>query len=242
MIAFNNVALRYGTGAEVLHDINFVLEPGSYHFLTGASGAGKSSLLRLLYLGIRPTRGKITLFGHETFKESRDGLVQLRRQVGVVFQDFRLLDHLSVFDNVALPLRIQGRERHEVHSHVTELLNWVGLGDHLHSKPSVLSGGQKQRVAIARAVIARPRLLLADEPTGNLDDQIGTRLMYLFDELNRMGTTMIVASHNEGLIRQFKHPRLHLANSTLQVLPSLAAAEENMGLQQPTMAELTHGL
>lgn len=218
MIRFENVALRYSTGPEVLHDLNFALAPGSFHFLTGPSGSGKSSMLRLLYLGMRPTRGKISMFGQDLHALDRDGLMPLRRQVGVVFQDFRLLDHLNVFDNVALPLRIAGKQEQDITSNVTELLKWVGLGDHIHSKPPILSGGQKQRVAIARAVISRPRLLLADEPTGNLDDQIGTRLLYLFDELNRMGTTVVLATHNEAFVEQFGHPQLHLNGGTTRVL------------------------
>ena len=218
MIKFENVALRYGTGPEILHDLDFTLTPGSFHFLTGPSGAGKSSLLRLLYLGMRPTRGKLSIFGQDIHRLTREGIMPLRREVGVVFQDFRLLDHLSVFDNVALPLRISYREESEIRNNVTELLKWVGLGDHMHAKPPILSGGQKQRVAIARAVISHPRLLLADEPTGNLDDQIGMRLMHLFDELHRMGTTIIVATHNQGLVEQFGHPQLHLHNGTVQLI------------------------
>ncbi len=218
MIRFEQVALRYATGPEILHDLSFTLAPGSFHFLTGPSGAGKSSLLRLLYLGLRPTRGKVTMFGQDMHRLDRDGLMPMRQQIGVVFQDFRLLDHLSVFDNVALPLRIAQREEKEIKSNVTELLKWVGLGDHIHSKPPILSGGQKQRVAIARAVISRPRLLLADEPTGNLDDAIGTRLLYLLDELNRMGTTVVVATHNEALVQQFGHTQLHLKDGTITVI------------------------
>lgn len=224
MITFENVALRYTTGPEILHDLNFALAPGSFHFLTGPSGAGKSSLLRLLYLGMRPTRGKLTMLGHDIHRLDREGIMPLRRQIGVVFQDFRLLDHLSIFDNVALPLRILHRDEKEITSNVTELLKWVGLGDHQHAKPPILSGGQKQRVAIARAVISHPRLLLADEPTGNLDDQIGMRLMHLFDELHRMGTTIVVATHNQGLVDHFGHPQLHLNNGTIEVIPTLQKA------------------
>jgi cell division transport system ATP-binding protein len=223
MIKFDNVALRYDTGPEILHDLNFSLTPGSFHFLTGPSGAGKSSLMRLLYLGMRPTRGKLSLFSQDIHHLNREELMPLRRQISVVFQDFRLLDHLSVFDNVALPLRISNRVEKEITTNVTELLKWVGLGDHMHSKPSILSGGQKQRVAIARAVVSHPRLLLADEPTGNLDDQIGMRLMHLFDELHRMGTTIVVATHNQGLVEQFGHPQLHLNNGTVEIIAGLSA-------------------
>ena len=215
MITFESVGLRYGTGAEVLRDITFTLEPGSFHFLTGPSGAGKSSLLRLLYLAHRPSRGLITMFGQDIVSLPREGLPALRQQVGVVFQDVRLLDHLSVLDNVALPLRAAGLPEAKAMSHVKELLDWVGLGDHLNQKPTVLSGGQQQRVAIARALINRPRLLLADEPTGNVDNAIALRLLYLFEELNRLGTTVVIATHNELLLERFKHPRLHLVDGQM---------------------------
>lgn len=220
VIRFENVGLRYGTEAEVLRDISFTLLPGSFHFLTGASGAGKSSLLKLMYLAHRPSRGLVTLFGRDMAMVTRRELPELRRQIGVVFQDFALLDHLSALDNVALPLRMSGTPEADVVAHCTEILRWVGLGNHLHAKPSTLSGGQKQRVAIARSVINRPRLLLADEPTGNVDDGIGMRLLYLFEELYKLGTTVVIATHNEALIRRFDHPRLHLDNGRLMVLPA----------------------
>ena len=220
MIRFEDIGLRYGSGPEVLSRVNFTLKPGSFHFLTGASGAGKSSLLRLMYLGLRPSSGTITLFGRDVATLKRAELPALRRQIGVVFQDFRLLDHLSAFDNVALPLRMAGTAETETRNHVVELLEWVGLGRHLDAKPSTLSGGQQQRVAIARSVINRPRLLLADEPTGNVDDSIGMRLLYLFDELYKLGTTVMIATHNEGLIGRFHHSRLHLDRGTLTVLPA----------------------
>lgn len=223
MITFESVGLRYGTGPEVLRDITFTLGSGSFHFLTGASGAGKSSLLRLLYLAHRPSRGLITMFGQDIVSLPREGLPPLRQQVGVVFQDFRLLDHLSVLDNVALPLRAAGKPEGEALAHVTELLRWIGLGDVLHLRPTVLSGGQQQRVAIARAVINRPKLLLADEPTGNVDNSIALRLLYLFEELNRLGTTIVIATHNEALLERFKYPRLHLEEGHLTQTEVLAA-------------------
>jgi cell division transport system ATP-binding protein len=219
VIRFENVGLRYGTGPEVLRDITFTLPPGSFHFLTGASGAGKSSLLKLMYLAHRPSRGLITVFDRDISRVGREGLPELRRQIGVVFQDFQLLDHLSALDNVALPLRMAGASESDVVEHCTELLRWVGLGNHLDARPSTLSGGQQQRVAIARSVINRPRLLLADEPTGNVDDGIGMRLLYLFEELHKLGTTVVIATHNEALIHRFDHPRLHLENGRLHVLP-----------------------
>ncbi len=204
----------------MLSRVNFTLRPGSFHFLTGSSGAGKSSLLRLMYLGLRPSSGTITLFGRDVATLKRAELPALRRQIGVVFQDFRLLDHLSALDNVALPLRMAGAAEAEIREHVVELLDWVGLGEHLDAKPPTLSGGQQQRVAIARSVINRPRLLLADEPTGNVDDTIGMRLLYLFEELNKLGTTVMIATHNEALIGRFPHPRLYLDHGTLTVMPA----------------------
>lgn len=220
MIKFEHVGLRYGVGPEVLSDITFTLEPGSFHFLSGPSGAGKTSLMRLLYLGFKPTRGLINMFGQSIHDLSREQLSKIRQRIGVVFQEFRLLPHLSVFDNVALPLRIMGVNEKETCSNVDELLDWVGLGDYKRSLPITLSGGQQQRVAIARAVIARPKLLLADEPTGNLDDNIGFRLMNLFDQLNQMGTTVIIASHNTTLMDQFGHSRLILNNGNLHIQQS----------------------
>ncbi len=223
MIRFENVGLRYGTGPEVLRDVSFTLPPGSFHFMTGASGAGKSSLLKLMYLALRPSRGLITLFGRDMARLTRADLPELRRQIGVVFQDFSLLDHLSALDNVALPLRMSGAGEAEVVEHCTEILRWVGLGNHLHALPSTLSGGQQQRVAIARSVINRPRLLLADEPTGNVDDGIGMRLLFLFEEMHKLGATVVIATHNEALIRRFNHPRIHLENGRLHVMPAQSA-------------------
>lgn len=217
MIQFEHVGLRYGIGPEVLSDISFALEPGSFHFLSGPSGAGKTSLMRLLCLGKRPTRGLINMFGQNVNAMDRTQLVPLRQRIGVVFQDFRLLNHMSAFDNVALPLRIQGKPEKEIRNNVEELLNWVGLGEHLHVLPNTMSGGQQQRIAIARAVITRPRLLLADEPTGNLDDEIGMRLMNLFEQLNRMGTTIVVATHSQKMMDELPHKRLILEAGGLRV-------------------------
>lgn len=205
MIKFEHVGLRYGVGPEVLSDVNFALEPGSFHFLSGPSGAGKTSLMSMLYLGRHPTRGLVSMFGQNIGQLDRHELKKIRQNIGVVFQDFRLLNHMSAFDNIALPLRIAGQSEKEIKANVDELMEWVGLGDHRHMLPHTMSGGQQQRVAIARAVITRPRLLLADEPTGNLDDDIGLRLMNLFDQLNRMGTTIVVASHNMALMEKFSH-------------------------------------
>jgi cell division transport system ATP-binding protein len=236
VIRFENVGLRYGTGPEVLRDVSFTLPPGSFHFLTGASGAGKSSLLKLLYLAHRPSRGRITLLGHDLGQLDRTDLPELRRQIGVVFQDFRLLGHMSVLDNVALPLRMAGAAEEEVSVHSRELLEWVGLGNHLFAKPPTLSGGQQQRVAIVRSVINRPRLLLADEPTGNVDDSIGLRLLFLFEELHKLGTTVLIATHNEALIRRFPYPRLHLEQGRLHTLPAPAPAPAPIPVPPPASA------
>lgn len=209
--------MRYGAGPEVLSDVTFALEPGSFHFVTGPSGAGKSSLLRLMYLANRPSRGFVNIFGHDMGRLSREEMPALRRRIGVVFQDFRLIPHLSAFENVALPLRVAGDKPETILRNVTELLTWVGLADNLDVRPPTLSGGQQQRVAIARAVIAHPNLLLADEPTGNVDDTIAVRLLYLFEELNRMGTTIVIATHNESLVSRFSHPVLHMEQGKLAV-------------------------
>jgi len=221
---FENVGLRYGLGPEVLQDVTFSLKPASFHFLVGPSGAGKSSLLKLMYLAMRPSRGLVHLFGHDIQTANRDQLPGLRRSIGVVFQDYRLLDHLSTFDNVALPLRVANVKEQDIKRHVEELLAWVGLKDHMHARPPTLSGGQKQRVSIARAVISRPKLLMADEPTGNVDDRMGFRLMHLFDELNKLGTTIVVATHNEAMVSQLGHPVMRLDNGSLKVTQGTRAA------------------
>ena len=215
MVRFENVGVRYGVGPEVLRDINLHIEPGSFYFLTGASGAGKSSLLKLMYLALLPSRGCIQVFGEDISRTDRRKLPELRRRIGVVFQDFRLLSNLSIFDNVALPLRIAGDDEKRTRNNVAELLDWVGLGARLNDSPGTLSGGEQQRVAIARAVISKPALLLADEPTGNVDDRIAYRLLRLFEELHRTGTAVVVATHNDALVRRFSHPVLVLADNML---------------------------
>lgn len=203
----------------MLTGLTFELGAGSFHFLTGPSGAGKSTLLRLLYLALKPVSGRIELFDRDVAAIRRRELPALRRRIGVVFQDFRLIGHLSALDNVALPLRVAGAKESQIRDHVAELLAWVGLADHLDDLPSTLSGGQQQRIAIARAVIGRPSLLLADEPTGNVDDKIAMRLMYLLEELNKMGTTVVIATHNDGLVARFPHPQLHLEAGKLYRIP-----------------------
>ena len=203
IVKFDNVGLRYGTDPEVLSDLSFTLFPGSFYFLTGASGAGKTSLLKLLYLAQRPSRGSIRMFGKDMITLPRTRLPDFRRRLGVVFQNFRLVPHLSAFDNVALPLRLSGTGEAKVLKAVSDMLEWVGLSHRAQAIPATMSGGEQQRVAIARAVIARPQMLIADEPTGNVDPEMALKLLRLFEALNnRVGTTVIVATHDVHLLKK----------------------------------------
>jgi cell division transport system ATP-binding protein len=199
----------------VLRDLTFRIGPQSFQFLTGPSGAGKTSLLRMLFLSLRPTRGLVTVFDKDTATLSKDGRATLRRRIGLVFQDFRLLDHLTTYENVSLPLRVLGQDEADYRPQVIELLQWVGLGDRIAALPPVLSGGEKQRAAIARAVITRPQLLLADEPTGNVDPNLGQRLLRLFVELNKSGTSVVIATHDIALMDEFDARRLVLHEGRL---------------------------
>ncbi len=221
MIKLDDVALRYGQGSqsvEVLRQVTFHLQRGSFHFLTGPSGAGKTSLLRMLFLSLRPSAGKIELFGDDVTELPGRKRAGLRRRIGIVFQDFRLLDHLTTWQNVALPLRVLGKSEQDYREDVTDLLQWVGLGDRMHHYPSVLSGGEQQRAAIARAVIGKPELLLADEPTGNVDPQMARRLLRLFIELNRLGTSVVIATHDHQLMRQTNAKRLELHEGHVRIV------------------------
>ena len=220
IVRFENVGMRYGRGPEILTDVSFDLEPGSFHFLTGSSGAGKSLLLKIAYLAQTPSRGAVSVFGHDVAGTERKMLPDLRRRIGVVFQDFRLIDSLTALENVALALEVAGARAREVREHVAELLEWIGLTDRADARPASLSGGEQQRVAVARAVINNPQLLLADEPTASVDRAIATRILYLFEELNRMGTTVLIATHNDELASRFDYPRLHLENGELTLQPT----------------------
>jgi cell division transport system ATP-binding protein len=204
-------------GPEVLRDVSFFLQERSFQFLSGPSGTGKTTLLRLLFMSLKPTRGLITIFGKDRSRITREELPLIRRRIGVVFQDFRLLDHLNTYENVALPLRVRGREEASYRSDVIELLKWVGLGDRMHVFPPVLSGGEKQRAAIARALIEQPQILLADEPTGNVDPQLARRLLRLLIELNRLGTAVVIATHDIGLMEQVDARRMILSGGRLEI-------------------------
>ncbi len=222
MVRFEGVSLSYAAAEprpEILHDLTLSVPRGVFRWLQGPSGAGKTSLLRLMYLAARPTRGRLSILETEIDRAPRRALVALRRRIGVVFQDFRLLSHLSAYDNVALPLRLAGRPEGQIRADVGEMMCWVGLAKRLESRPAELSGGEQQRVAIARAVIARPALLLADEPTGNLDDAQAERLMQLLQEMNRLGTTVVVATHNDRLVARYPAPALHLDGGRLVARP-----------------------
>lgn len=217
MIQFENVGLRYGLGSEVLSDLSFHLPPNSFQFLTGPSGAGKTSLLRMMLLSIKPTRGIIKVFGQEATTIAKGDMPRIRKDIGVVFQDFRLLPHLTTYENVALPLKVRGQDEAGFKNDVTELLKWVGLGDRMHVLPPVLSGGEKQRAAIARALIDQPKVLLADEPTGNVDPPLARRLLRLFMELHRSGTSVVIATHDLSLMDQCEARRIVINQGRLQI-------------------------
>ena len=218
MLSFENVGLRYGSSPETLQDINFDIAPRSFQFLTGPSGAGKTTLMRLIIMALKPSRGMIQIFGKDTAQLTKEEITTTRRKIGVIFQDFRLLDHLTLYENVALPLRVQGKDETGYRSEVYELLRWVGLGERFEASPSVLSGGEKQRAAIARALISRPKLLLADEPTGNVDPTMAGRILRLFVELHKSGTAVVIATHDLSLMDQYEDARrLVLADSRLHI-------------------------
>ena len=215
-VRFDRVSLRYTSTEDVLSGLTFELKQGSFTFLTGASGAGKTSLLKLIYLALRPSAGEVYLFGQRTSALKRTQLSALRRRIGVVFQEFRLLDHLTAYENAALPLRVMGRKEKDYRPDVEELLRWVGLGERLHARPATLSGGEQQRVAIARALVGKPDLLIADEPTGNVDPDMGMRLMRLFYELNkRLGASIIIATHDNSIIKKIDKPVLRLQHGLI---------------------------
>lgn len=228
-VRLRNVGFGYAGRPSVLRDVNLILPHGSFHFLTGPSGAGKTSLLKLITLTERATSGRISLFGQDVTRIPRQHIPALRQKMGVVFQDFRLLDHLSAFDNVALPLRLNGERPRDYANDVAEMMRWVGLGSRTEAFPDSLSGGEKQRLAIARAVITRPRLIIADEPTGSVDRAMGEKLMHLFQSLNRLGATVLIATHDEESAERYGAGLLRLENGYLEkVLPPAAPFEPEM--------------
>jgi cell division transport system ATP-binding protein len=230
ILQLDGVDLRYGDTPPVLHGLDLTLQAGSFHFLSGPSGAGKTSLLRLISLSHPPSRGTVRVFGREIDKINREELATLRQRIGVVFQDFRLLDHLSAFDNVALPLRIGGADEEQTARFVADMLGWLGLGDRLEARPAELSMGQRQLVCIARAVVAKPRLLLADEPTSNIDAKNAERLMNLFIQMHRLGTAVVIATHSAELLRRYPYAVLHIAQGRLTVpRPPAGAASSGTG-------------
>jgi cell division transport system ATP-binding protein len=231
VVRFEDVSMRYGRGPDVLTDLDFSLAPGSFHFVTGPSGAGKTSLLKLIYLAAQPSNGSIHLFGKDVARAPASAKPEIRRRIGVVFQDLILLEHLSAFDNTALPLRIAGRKPADYRTDVAELLTWVGLGARMNAMPPTLAGGERQRLAIARAVVNRPEILLADEPTGNVDHEMALRIFRLFVELNRLGTTVLIATHDQDLIARSGRPVLHLEHGRITHRPA-----------QPTQPSLGLGL
>ena len=216
IIRFNDVTFRYGEGNPILQNINLNIEKGSFHFLTGKSGAGKSSFLKLLYLAVRPTSGHAYIFDKDSKNYTRKETALARQNISVVFQDYKLLPHLNTFDNVALPLRIKGQSEESIAQKVKELLEWVGLKNFMYAFPETLSGGQQQRVSIARSVITQPKIILADEPTGSVDDTTAIRIMNLFEQLHKHGTTIIMATHNRTLVDSKLHPELFIENGTVQ--------------------------
>lgn len=220
IIDLQNVAVGYD-GKDVLSNVQLALMPGSFTFITGKSGAGKTTLLSMLYLIKKPSKGILKVFGENINFSNRDTLAQMRQRIGVVFQDFRLLENMSVYDNIALPLRVRGMNEKEIYKRVVELLQWVELHKSIYKLCSTLSGGEKQRVAIARAVINRPDILFADEPTGSVDAEIASKLMRLFVELNKVGTTIIIATHNEQLTSSYNYQRINLSDGTARLYPAL---------------------
>jgi cell division transport system ATP-binding protein len=223
VVRLENVSKRYGTDAEILRDVTMKLDAGGFYFLTGVSGAGKTTLLKIIYLAESPSRGLVTLFDTDVATTDRATHTALRRRVGIVFQDFRLVEHLSVRDNVALPLRIAGAPEREIRENIPELLSWMGLDGKLDFRPATLSGGEQQRVAIARAIVRRPDLLVADEPTGNVDDDIAMLLVRVFERINKLGTTVLIATHDIAFARQFAHRRFHLDRGALSIADNAAA-------------------
>ncbi|MEM7439267.1 MAG: ATP-binding cassette domain-containing protein [Pseudomonadota bacterium] len=220
MIELKDAGFAYG-GREILSEMDMRLEPGSFHFLTGPSGSGKTTLLNMCYAARMPTKGIVRIFDQDVRTLDRDSVARIRRRVGVVHQDCQFLDHLSLRENIALPLAVSGREQSLTDQNIDDLIGWVGLQERTENLPPELSGGERQRAALARAIVMSPDLLLADEPTGNVDWEMAKRLLALLVELNRMGKTIVIATHDLNLIRaakaQVSARVLRIAGGTLQL-------------------------
>lgn len=210
IVSFQNISLTFKGNVRLFSKLNLDITEGGFYFLTGLSGAGKSTLLKLIYMGLAPTSGHLSLFGENVSHINPDMVPLMRRKIGIVFQDFRLLPHLTTIENVALPLKVRGIDGRKARQQAKELLTWVGLEDVLNSFPHTLSGGQQQRAAITRAVMGKPKLLLADEPTGNVDEEAARKILYLFEELHKSGTTIVLATHNRSFAKEFHHPEIFL--------------------------------
>ncbi len=223
MVTLEHIGKRFGSGPQILSDVSLAVQPGGFYFLTGAGGAGKTTLLKIITLAEKPSTGRMSLFGVNPAALGRAAQAGLRRRIGIVFQDVRLVDELSVRDNVALPLRLVGAPEQRIGDNVGELLAWVGLAERGDAPASVLSGGERQRVAIARAIICRPELLIADEPTGNVDDEVALLLVRVFEHINRLGATVLIATHDIAFADQFEHQRLHLERGTLSAAGAAVA-------------------
>jgi cell division transport system ATP-binding protein len=215
VIQLYHVDKRYDEGSFGVRDVSVVIERGEFLFLTGASGAGKTTLLRLLFGAESPSSGQIVVGGRNLSRLRPSTLPELRRQIGVIFQDFKLLLERSVFDNVAVALEIEGRPRREIRARVWSTLKRLGLAHRLESRPRSLSGGEQQRVAIARALVNDPPILLADEPTGNLDPDLALDIMDILADAHARGTTVLVATHDPGLLERYRHRRLVLENGRI---------------------------
>jgi cell division transport system ATP-binding protein len=215
-VRLEHIGKRYDGGAEVLRDVSATLDPGGFYFLTGAGGSGKTTLLDIICLAQRPNGGALRLFDTDTAGLDGRGRAMLRRRIGMVLQDFRLFEDLSVTDNVALPLRIAGTPEPEIREHVAAMLGWLDLERNAASLPTALSGIEKQRVAIARAIVGRPDLLLADEPTGHVDHEAASFLVRVFERVNALGTTVLIATRDTEFAARFTHPRLHLSEGMLR--------------------------
>jgi cell division transport system ATP-binding protein len=230
IIEFDRVTFAYQNGEEIFRDVNFKVPKGGFYFVTGESGSGKSTLLKLIYNANKSYLGSLKVLDQEMKTLKDPARTQLRRKIGIVFQEFHLFDHLTVLDNVALPLTLAGKSLAVAREQAAEMLSWLGLGSFLHQMPILLSGGQRQRIAVARAAVGNPDIILADEPTGHVDDNNAVKLMFLFTRLYEQGKTILFATHNRDLISEFPFPELSIAQKHITL----------HGVMKPTLREVTH--